>query len=86
LSPTPTQWWIMDVLCPLLSNAASIPQYMSDAPVGMLRRGVLINFSFMRGKKPGAAVQTPRSTPTQRGRLETNGEGAADYEECTTNL
>ena len=82
----PKHWWISDVLRPRLPNAVSIPQYTSDAPVGMLRRGKLIHPSCLKGERSGAAVQTPRPVPTQRGRLETNGEGTEADNECTTNL
>lgn len=60
-------WWILDVFRPRLLNAASIPQYTSDAPVGMLRRGILIHPSCLEGERPGAAVQTPRSAPSSGG-------------------
>ena len=79
-------WWILGVLRPRLPNAASIPQYTSDAPAGMLKRGILIHSSCLKGERPGVAVQTPRTAPTQRGRLETNGEGKEAYRKCTTSL
>jgi hypothetical protein len=60
LSLPPTQWWILDVLRPRLPNAASIPQYMSDAQVGMLRQGRLIYSSYMKGERPGfGCTNTP---------------------------
>ena len=60
-------WWILDVFRPRLLNAASIPQYTSDAPVGMLRRRILIHPSCLEGERPGAAVQTPRTAPSSGG-------------------
>jgi hypothetical protein len=49
-----------DVFSPRLPNAASIPQYMSAAPVGMLRRGKLFHSSCLKGAKTGrCCINTP---------------------------
>jgi hypothetical protein len=81
LSPPPTQWWILDVFRPRLPNAASIPQYMSDAPVGMLRRGILFHSSCLKGGKTGCCcINTPLRRNTA-GEVGNQGGEVADYEQ-----
>ena len=80
-SPPPMQWWIMDVFRPRLSNAASIPQYMSDAPVGMLRRGIRFHSSCLKGGKTGCGCINTPLRPNTAGEIGNQWGGVADYEQ-----
>ena len=81
LSPPPTQWWILDVFRPRLPNAASIPQYMSDAPVGMLRRVILFHSSCLKGGKTMCGCIKNPLRPNTAGEIGNQWGGVADYEQ-----
>ncbi len=64
--------WTAQIMAP---NAASIPQYASDSPVGMLRLGILIHSSCMKGKDQVLLCNHPDSLQLSGGDWKPNGRG-----------